>query len=223
MKDRQIKRMLDDIEREVSYTRKMIGRDAFAKKVMTAMEQVPRNEFVPKAYLAGAFDNGPLPIGHGQTISQPYIVALMTDLLELDDDDTVLEIGTGSGYQTAVLSLLCKQVYTIEYVPALADAAKARLDRLGYHNIESMAGNGYDGWPEHAPFDAIIVTAAASHIPKPLIEQLKPGGRLVIPVGRPHLYQELTLVEKDEDGEIDIRDVLGVAFVPLQGERDESI
>ena len=215
--------MLDDIEREVRYTRKMIGKDAFTKKVMTAMEQVPRNEFVPNAYLDAAFENGPLPIGHGQTISQPYIVALMTDMLELEADDTVLEIGTGSGYQTAVLSQLCKQVYTIEYIPALADMARARLQRLGYDNIEAISGNGYDGWPEHAPYDGIIVTAAASHIPKPLIEQLKPGGRLVIPVGRPHLYQELTLVEKNKAGEINIKEVLGVAFVPLQGERNEYI
>jgi protein-L-isoaspartate(D-aspartate) O-methyltransferase len=223
MKNRQVQRMLDDIEREVRYTRKMIGRNALDPKVMAAMENVPRNEFVPGSYGDAAFDNGPLPIGHGQTISQPYIVALMTDLLELEADDTVLEIGTGSGYQTAILSQLCKQVYTIEYVPALADIAKARLERLGYDNVQSMTGNGYDGWPEHAPYDGIIVTAAASHIPKPLIEQLKPGGRLVIPVGRPHRYQELTVVEKDENGEIDIREVLGVAFVPLQGERDEYI
>jgi len=215
--------MLDDIEREVEYTRTMIGRNALDPKVMAAMEKVPRNEFVPKSYLDAAFDNGPLPIGHGQTISQPYSVALMTDLLELEADDVVLEIGTGSGYQTAVLSQLCKQVYTIEYVAALADIARARLDKLGYDNIQSMTGNGYDGWPEHAPYDGIIVTAAASHIPKPLIAQLKPGGKLVIPVGRPHLYQELTVVEKDKDGGIDIREVLGVAFVPLQGERDEYI
>ena len=223
MKNRQIQRMLDDIEREVRYTSRMIGRNALDPKVLSAMEQVPRNEFVPKSYGDAAFDNGPLPIGHGQTISQPYIVALMTDLLELEADDIVLEIGTGSGYQTAILSQLCKQVYTIEYVPALADIAKARLEKLGYDNITSMTGNGYDGWPQHAPYDGIIVTAAASHIPKPLIEQLKPGGKLVIPVGRPHLYQELTVVEKDENGEIDIREVLGVAFVPLQAERDEYI
>jgi len=223
MKERGIKRMLDDIEHEVRYTRRMIGRDALSPRVMKAMADTPRNEFVPKSYLDAAFDNGPLPIGHGQTISQPYIVALMTDLLELEDDDTVLEVGTGSGYQTAILSQLCRQVYTIEYVPALADMARARLERLGYDNITAMAGNGYDGWPEHAPFDAIIVTAAASHIPKPLIDQLKPGGRMVIPVGRPHLYQELVLVEKDANGELAITNVLGVAFVPLQGERDESV
>jgi len=215
--------MLDDIEREVQYTRKMIGKNAFDPRVMAVMSKTPRHEFVPKSYLDAAFDNGPLPIGHGQTISQPYIVALMTDMLELEADDIVLEIGTGSGYQTAILSQLCKKVYTIEYIPALADAARARLQNLGYDNIESITGNGYDGWPEHAPYDAIIVTAAASHIPKPLIDQLKPGGRLVIPVGRPHLYQELMLVEKDDEGELNIRDVLGVAFVPLQGERDEHV
>ncbi len=223
MKHRQTQRMLDDIDSEVRYTRRMIGKDALAKKVMAAMEKVPRNEFVPKSFVDAAYDNGPLPIGHGQTISQPYIVALMTDLLEIDADDTVLEIGTGSGYQTAILSQLCKQVFTIEYIAALADTARARFEKLGYDNIQSMTGNGYEGWPEHAPYDGIIVTAAASHIPKPLIDQLKPGGRLVIPVGRPHLYQELTLVEKDKDGELNIKEVLGVAFVPLQGERDEEI
>ena len=215
--------MLDDIEAEVRYTRRMIGKDALDARVMRAMAEVPRNEFVPKSYLAAAFDNGPLPIGHGQTISQPYIVALMTDLLELEADDTVLEIGTGSGYQTAILAQLCRQVYTVEYIPALADMARARFDRLGYTNIESMSGNGYNGWPEHAPYDGIIVTAAASHIPKPLVEQLKPDSRMVIPLGRPHFYQELTLVTKGEDGEVNIKDVLGVAFVPLQGERDETI
>jgi len=215
--------MLKDIEREVQYTRKMIGKDALDPRVMAAMANTPRHEFVPKSFLNAAFNNGPLPIGHGQTISQPYIVALMTDMLELEADDIVLEIGTGSGYQTAVLSQLCKQVYTIEYLPALADAAKVRLQRLGYANIECRTGNGYDGWPEHAPYDGIIVTAAASHIPRPLVEQLKPGGHLVIPVGRAHMYQELAVVNKDENGEISVKDVLGVAFVPLQGERDEYV
>jgi protein-L-isoaspartate(D-aspartate) O-methyltransferase len=223
MKNHQMQRMLDDIDREVHYTRKMIGRSAFSPRVMTVMSKTPRNEFVDKSFLNAAFDNGPLPIGHGQTISQPYIVALMTDLLEPEPDHVVLEIGTGSGYQTAVLSQLCRKVYTIEYIPALADAAKARLQRLGYNNIETMTGNGYDGWLEHAPYDGIIVTAAASHIPKPLVEQLKPGGRLVIPVGQPHLYQELTLVEKDLDGKLNITNILGVAFVPLQGERSETV
>ena len=219
-KDRGIKRMISDIEAEVRYTRQMIGKNALDPRVMAAMANTPREEFVPRSYGDAAFDNGPLPIGHGQTISQPYIVALMTDLLELEDDDVVLEVGTGSGYQTAILAQLCSKVYSIEYVQALAAAAGARLKRLGYDNIESRCGNGYDGWPEHAPFDAIIVTAAASHIPEPLVEQLKPGGRLVIPVGYPYSYQELRVVEKNEAGEIHVRDVLGVAFVPLQGEHN---
>jgi protein-L-isoaspartate(D-aspartate) O-methyltransferase len=215
---KQMKRMLDEIESEVRFTQQMIGRNTLDPRVMSAIARTPRDKFVLKTYLDSAFDNAPLPIGHGQTISQPYIVALMTDLLELEEDDTVLEIGTGSGYQAAILSLLCKQVDTIEYVTELADMAKAHFEELGYNNIESMAGNGYEGWPEYAPFDGIIVTAAATHIPEALIEQLKPGGRMVIPVGRQNKYQELTLVEKDEDGELIIRDILGVAFVPFQGE-----
>ena len=192
----------------------MIGRNALDPKVMAAMKQVPRNEFVPSSYGDAAFDNGPLPIGHGQTISQPYIVALMTDLLELEADDIVLEIGTGSGYQTAILSQLCKQVYTIEYVPALADIAKARLERLGYDIITSITGNGYDGWPEHAPFDAILVTAAAREVPPPLVDQLRPGGRMMIPLGGT-FGQDLVLVSKDEDGSLHRRNVLPVAFVPF--------
>ena len=210
--------MLDVIDEEVKLTHKYIGKNKLDKKVMDAMAKVPRNEFVPESYREYAFDNGPLPIGHGQTISQPYIVALMTDLLQAEEDHNVLEVGTGSGYQTAVLSQLCKHVYTIEYVPALANSAKARFERLGYKNISAISGNGYDGWPEHAPYDGIIVTAAASHIPKPLTDQLKPGGRLVIPLGPAHFYQVLTLVVKKEDGELDVKDILGVAFVPLQGE-----
>jgi protein-L-isoaspartate(D-aspartate) O-methyltransferase len=145
----------------------------------------------------------------------------MTDLLELEAEDVVLEIGTGSGYQAAVLAQLCKQVYSVEYVAELADIARARFEKLAYNNIEVKHGNGFDGWPEHAPYDGIIVTAAATHIPRPLIEQLKPGGRMVIPLGQPYFHQELTLVEKDENGELKIRDILGVAFVPFQGERDE--
>jgi protein-L-isoaspartate(D-aspartate) O-methyltransferase len=198
----------------------MTGKSALDPRVKQALYDTPRDRFVSRTYLENAFDNGPLPIGHGQTISQPYIVALMTDLLELEKDDVVLEIGTGSGYQAAVLSHLCKQVYTIEYVAALAELAVSRFKKLGYKNIESRTGNGYHGWPEHAPYDGIIVTAAATHIPDPLIEQLKPGGRMVIPLGRAYYHQELTLVKKDEKGELDITDVLGVAFVPFQGEKE---
>ena len=213
-----IKRMLADIEREVEYTRSLTGIEAFEPKVMTAMAEVPRDLFVDPEMQAHAYDNGPLPIGHGQTISQPYIVALMTDLLRIEPEHRVLEIGTGSGYQTAVLSQLAGQVFSIEYIPELASNAAALFERLNYRNIESRAGNGYHGWPEHAPYDGVIVTAAASHVPQPLIEQLKPGGRLVIPVGQPYMHQELLLIEKDAKGEIHSRDILGVAFVPLQQE-----
>ncbi len=217
----KIEYLLDEIESEYRYTGRMTGKYTLDPKVKAALTSVPRDKFVPKSHLDSAFYNGPLPIGHGQTISQPYIVALMTDLLELGAGDVVLEIGTGSGYQAAILSQLCRQVYTIEYVAALADMSMVRFENLGYDNIEVKTGNGFDGWPEHAPYDGIIVTAAATHIPEPLIKQLKPGGRMVIPLGKPYSHQELTLVRKNEDGELDIRDILGVAFVPFQGERDD--
>lgn len=218
---KKIQRLLDEIESEYRFTRGMTGKAVIAPEVKAALLNTPRDKFVPKALSDSAFENHPLPIGHGQTISQPYIVAIMSDLLELDADDKVLEIGTGSGYQAAILSQLCRQVYTIEYVEALAEVARTRFAKLGYDNIETMAGNGFDGWPEHAPYDGIIVTAAATHIPGPLIEQLKPGGRMVIPIGRPYSHQELKLVIKNDDGGLETRDVLGVAFVPFQGERDE--
>lgn len=218
---KKIQRLLDEIESEYRFTRGMTGKAVIAPEVKAALLNTPRDKFVPKALSDSAFENHPLPIGHGQTISQPYIVAIMSDLLELDADDKVLEIGTGSGYQAAILSQLCRQVYTIEYVEALAEVARARFAKLGYDNIETMAGNGFDGWPEHAPYDGIIVTAAATHIPGPLMEQLKPGGRMVIPIGRPYSHQELKLVIKNDDGGLETRDVLGVAFVPFQGERDE--
>jgi protein-L-isoaspartate(D-aspartate) O-methyltransferase len=208
-------RMISDIESEVKYTRRMIGKDELDPRVMDVMARVPRAEFVPPELQYAAFDNGPLPIGCGQTISQPYIVALMTDMLQLESDHRVLEIGTGSGYQTAILSLLCEKVYTMEVVRELSEAAAKRLKRLGYNNIETCAGSGYDGWAEHAPYDGIIVTAAATHIPPALIDQLKADGRLVIPVGQPYSHQELMLVEKDQQGESHVRSVLGVAFVPL--------
>jgi protein-L-isoaspartate(D-aspartate) O-methyltransferase len=208
-------RMIQEIESEVEFTRHMIGRNHLDPRVMDAMREVPREEFVPPELRYAAFENGPLPIGHGQTISQPYIVALMTDLLNLDSGCRVLEIGTGSGYQTAILSCMCEMVFTMEVLPELSDAAKRIFDRLGYDNIRLRVGNGYEGWPEHAPYDGIIVTAAATYIPPALTEQLKPGGRLVIPVGRPYRHQELMLIEKDSQGEIHSRDILGVAFVPM--------
>ena len=209
------KHMIEVIESELKYTRSMIGRDRFSPRVMEAMKKVPRDEFVPEDLKFLAFDNGPVPIGHGQTISQPYIVALMTDLLEPEPDHVVLEVGTGSGYQTAILSQLCKQVYSIEVIADLSEAAEARFKKLGYSNIETRVGNGYQGWPEHAPYDGIIVTAAAAYIPEALKEQLKPGAKMVIPVGLPHMHQELMLVEKDQQGEINVSPILGVAFVPL--------
>ncbi len=207
--------MIDDIDSEVKLTRHMTGRDHLAPRVMAAMSEVPRDAFVPSALKHAAFSNGPLPIGHGQTISQPYIVALMTDMLQLQPEDRVLEIGTGSGYQTAILSRLARQVYSVEVVPELSKKAQDIFQQLGYENIHIRIGNGYEGWVEHAPYDGIIVTAAASHVPPALVEQLKPGGRLVIPVGEPYSYQELILVEKDQQGEVHSQDVLGVAFVPL--------
>jgi protein-L-isoaspartate(D-aspartate) O-methyltransferase len=213
-----MQRMLDEIDSEASYTRSLTGRRRFSSRVMEAMGQVPREQFVPADMRGYAFDNGPLPIGHGQTISQPYIVALMTDLLELQADHSVLEIGTGCGYQTAILSLLTRQVYTIEVVQELGAAAEQRMQELGYTNISYQIGNGYAGWPGHAPYDAIIVTAAAAQVPQALIDQLAPGGRLVIPVGLPHMPQELMLVTKDEQDKIHTRDILGVAFVPLTGD-----
>jgi protein-L-isoaspartate(D-aspartate) O-methyltransferase len=214
-----MKRMIADIEAEVEYTRSLTGKKTLDPRVMEVMGRVPREKFVPEPMQAAAFDNGPLPIGHGQTISQPYIVALMTDLLQLAADDTVLEIGTGCGYQTAILACLAKAVFTVEVIPELGEAAAERLARLNYLNIRHRIGNGYEGWPEHAPYDAIIVTAAAPAIPPALIDQLKPGGRLVIPVGWQYMPQELMLVEKDVREAIHSRGILGVAFVPLQDTR----
>jgi len=213
--------MISDIEAGVRRTQHRIGRKALVPRVMQVMAEVPRDRFVPADLRAMAFDDGPLPIGHGQTISQPYIVALMTDLLKPEAGHSLLEIGTGSGYQAAILSCLCARVYTVERVKALGEAAASRLQAQGYHNIETRIGNGYAGWPEHAPYDGIIVTAAAPFIPPALIDQLGRGGRLVIPVGELHGRQELLLVEKDARGALHSKPVLGVAFVPLVGaERD---
>ncbi len=187
-------------------------------EVLRAMRTVPRHEFVPEDVRARAYADTPLPIGHDQTISQPYIVATMTEALEVDADDVVLEVGTGSGYQVAVLAEIVKQVYTIEIVEPLGLRAKADLERLGYDNVDVRIGDGYQGWPEHAPFDAIIVTAAPDHIPQPLIDQLKPGGRMVIPVGEAGEVQQLTRLTKREDGPIDHEMLDLVRFVPMTGE-----
>jgi len=208
-------RMLEDIRREILYTADETGLTRFHKTVMDAMASVPRLQFVPQGLETAAFDNGPLPIGHGQTISQPYIVALMSELLHVGKESVVLEVGTGSGYQAAVLSQLVKQVYSLELVPELAGEALERLHRLGYHNVEVRQGDGYHGWAEHAPYDGIIVTAAAPHIPRALIDQLRDGARLVIPVGEAYGSQRLLVVTKHAD-KLDERIVLPVAFVPLR-------
>jgi protein-L-isoaspartate(D-aspartate) O-methyltransferase len=188
-------------------------------RVLDSLRKTPRHRFVPAELVPYAYDDQPLPVGYGQTISQPYIVAKMTELLEPKGEHRVLEIGTGSGYQAAVLSPLVAQVYTIEIIEPLGNAARQRLATLGYKNIEVRVGDGYFGWPEKAPFDAIIVTAAANHIPPPLIEQLKPGGRMVIPVGNPFQPQMLVLVTKGSKGprDIQVRSLMPVAFVPLTG------
>ena len=185
---------------------------------MQTIGNVPRHEYVPEQYRENAYENRPLPIGYGQTISQPYIVALMTDLLAIKPGDRVLEIGTGSGYQAAVLAELASRVYTIEIIEGLAERARKVLLQQGYTNIETRVGDGYYGWKEQAPFDAIIVTAAASHIPPPLVTQLKAGGRMIIPVGSRFMVQQLVLVEKDDAGNVSTRQILPVQFVPLTGE-----
>jgi protein-L-isoaspartate(D-aspartate) O-methyltransferase len=195
------------------------GRPRFSEAVMAAMGKVPRHRFVPALQDIFAYDNRPLPIGEGQTISQPYIVALMTDLLDPKPTDTVLEVGTGSGYQAAVLAELVAKVYTVEIVEALGLRAKQVLGELEYRNVEVRVGDGYGGWPAAAPFDAIIVTAAPAAVPQPLIDQLKPGGRMVIPVGAPSDVQHLLLVEKQSDGRTTTRRALPVRFVPLTRDR----
>ncbi|MDP1663752.1 MAG: protein-L-isoaspartate(D-aspartate) O-methyltransferase [Methylobacter sp.] len=210
-----LQRMLEDIEMEVNQTRHLIGKDALDDRVMTAIKQVPRHKFLPADFRFFAYDNGPAPIGSGQTISQPYIVALMTDLLNTKPTDTILEIGTGSGYQAAILSRLVKQVYSLEVIAELSVNARRQLKKMGYNNVTVKTGDGRLGWPEHAPFDGIIVTAATLHIPRPLIDQLRTGARLVIPVGLPYNYQELMVIEKKANGKIEPRSILGVNFVPL--------
>jgi protein-L-isoaspartate(D-aspartate) O-methyltransferase len=210
-------RMVREIEADVKRTGVRLGQSVLQTQVLEAMRRVPRHAFVSPALRHQAYENRPLPIGHGQTISQPYIVAVMTELLSVDKADLVLEVGTGSGYQAAILAELVQHVYSVEIIPELAEEARARLQRLGYTNITVRPGDGYYGWEERAPFDTIIVTAAASHIPPPLLRQLKPGGRMVIPVGTPFLTQQLMLVHKNADGQITTRQVLPVAFVPLMG------
>lgn len=186
------------------------------ENVLQAMREVPRHLFVPERHRPSAYGDFPLPIGYGQTISQPYIVALMTELLKPEKDHVALEVGTGSGYQAAVLSRIVKKVYTMEIIPPLGNAAEKRLKEVAFNNITVKVGDGYYGWEEYAPFDCIIVTAASDHIPPPLIQQLKKGGKMTIPVGHPFQVQTLMLVEKSEEGEVQVKNILAVRFVPLR-------
>ena len=212
--------LVEEIEQDVRDTSLHLDKESLDPRVMAAMARVPRHEFVPAAQRRHAYDNRPLSIGFGQTISQPYIVALMSDLIKPRPGDSVLELGTGSGYQAAILAELTGQVYSIEIIEELGEQAAERLSRLGYDNVTLRIGDGYYGWEEHAPFDAIVVTAAASHVPPPLVAQLKPGGRMVIPVGSRFLTQQLVLIEKDPGGQLITRQILPVIFVPLTGEHD---
>ena len=209
--------LLDEIAQEMQETARWTGRAALSPRVAAAVAKVRREAFVAPGSEPTAYENRPLPIGHGQTISQPFVVALMTELLDLQPDDRVLEVGTGSGYQAAVLAEVADKVYSIEVIPELAARAAVALGSQGYANVELRTGDGGLGWPEQAPFDAIIVTAAAPEVPPALPEQLRPGGRMMIPIGPRHGDQELLLVTKDAAGNVTRRGVLPVAFVPLTG------
>ena len=211
--------MLEAVRESVRQSEDYTGYSELSENVMNAMGTVPRHEFVAPVHRDLAYRNTPLPIESGQTISQPLIVALMTELLQPQPRDVILEVGTGSGYQAAVLAELVKHVYSIEIIAELASSAAQVLQRLNYDNVTVRAGDGYAGWPEHAPFDGIIVTAAAEHLPLPLLQQLKPGGKLVIPVGQHDGYQELLVVEVNENGDVSHESVLPVRFVPLTGDR----
>ena len=218
----ELTRLLKEIEAEALSTAAYTGIAAFDARVMRALAEVPRHEFVPEEERMSAYLDLPLPIGHGQTISQPYIVALMTHLLDIEAGDVVLEIGSGSGYQAAVLSKLAREVHTVEIVPALARACRERLARLGFANVVVHEGDGGAGLAAEAPFDAIIVTAAARRVPPALAAQLKSGGRLAIPLGEEGATQELVLLAKDARGQVTVRPVLPVRFVPLTG-RAQSV
>ncbi|MGR9014676.1 MAG: protein-L-isoaspartate(D-aspartate) O-methyltransferase [Gammaproteobacteria bacterium] len=210
--------LVDTVKAEVLRTGNYyLSQRALDEQVLDALRKVPRHEFVRDAERPYAYQNRPLPIGHGQTISQPFIVAIMTDLLKLKKTDRVLEVGTGSGYQAAILAELADSVYTIEVIEPLAKQALINLKRAGYDAVHTRTGDGYYGWESAAPFDSIVVTAVASHIPPPLIKQLKPGGRMILPVGAQFMTQYLVLVTKAADGKITTRQILPVSFVPLTG------
>jgi|TARA_B100000315_G_scaffold255244_2_gene298163 protein-L-isoaspartate(D-aspartate) O-methyltransferase len=210
--------LIEEIQRDTEDTRGYTGREKLSARVLEAMRSVPRHQFVEDYGPRSAYANRPLPIGHGQTISQPFIVALMTDLLEPRPDHVVLEIGTGSGYQAAVLSTLVDSVYSIEIIEVLAESARVRLERNGYDNVWVKVGDGYHGWPERGPFDGIIVTAAGPDIPQPLLDQLKTGGVMVLPLRRSGGAEDLTVVTKMSGGSYEARSALPVAFVPLTGD-----
>jgi protein-L-isoaspartate(D-aspartate) O-methyltransferase len=210
-------RLVDTIEAEVRMTARELGFDRLDPRVAEAMRRVPRHAFVPNMQRALAYADHPLPIGGGQTISQPYIVAIMSQLLAVGPGDRVFELGTGSGYQAAVLADMGVEVYSVEIVPELAERAVANLGAAGYPQVQVRAGDGWLGWPEAAPFDGIILTAAAPVIPDPLIAQLKPGGRLVMPIGETNGVQQLATFDKDQDGGLRRRDLLPVRFVPVTG------
>ena len=211
------RQLLKEIAVDVRYTRRYLDKAELDPRVLAAVGKVPRHEFVRERDRKHAYENRPLPIGYGQTISQPFVVALMTDLIRPKRHHRVLEVGTGSGYQAAVLSELVAKVYTIEIIEPLGQQAKGRLARLKYHNVTVKIGDGYYGWKQYAPYDAIVVTAAASHVPPALIRQLKPGGRMVIPVGSRFLVQQLLLITKDKHGRVSSRQIIPVMFVPLTG------
>jgi len=213
------RQMILEVVAETVFLTQRLGRAALDARVIDVMAKIPREEFVPVELRPYAYLNRPLPVGCGKTISQPFIIALMTDLLEPQAGDVVLEVGTGVGYQATILAELVQQVYSVELIDELAQHAKRRLMRLGYRNIEVRTGNGYYGWPEHAPFDKIIVTAAPDLIPPPLLAQLKPGGRMVIPAGIPD-EQQLMLVEKAENGTLATSNILPVRFSELEGDSD---
>lgn len=209
--------MMQEVAQQVRASAQETGRSAIKAEVLAAMERTPRHRFVPEDQLRYAYRNRPLSIGYGQTISQPFVVALMTDLLDVKPGQRVLEIGTGSGYQAALLAELGIKAYSIEIIEPLAQRAGQALAALYPDNVTVRHGDGYHGWEQHAPFDAIIVTAAASHVPPPLLKQLKPGGRMVLPLGASFLIQQLVLVEKAADGRISSREITPVKFVPLTG------
>ncbi len=215
--------MLRDICAEADYVCRMTGLGQLHDQTLTAMRRVPRQHFVSQSFRSHAYENSPLPIGGGQTVPQPFIVAIMTDLVAPKHTDRVLEIGTGSGYQSAVLAQLSGELYTVEILPELAQSSQYRLDEEGYRNIHCRIGDGYYGWPEVAPFDVIMVTAAVEAIPLPLVEQLAPGGRMILPVGKRRFTQDLILLQKDQFGEVQSTSLLPVAFVPLAGEHGDTM